>query len=193
MILSGRGIVAARARGEIDIEPWEDSRVNPNSYNVRLGKRLVAYGLVQHPGGPLRAAASTSPPLMDLRSAPAPGMVIDIPEEGHVLLPGVLYLGHTMERTRSGYPWVPLLEGRSSVGRRGLAVHVSAGFGDVGFDGEWTLELSAILPVRVYAGAEVAQVYFVRVEGEADLYKGKYQGQAGPVAARADRDFEEGR
>lgn len=190
MILSGRGIAAARARGEIDISPWDDARVNPNSYNVRLGPELIAYGLVDHPGGPLRAGVSRAPPTMDLRLPPPRGVRLRIPEEGLVLLPGVLYLGSTMERTRSGYPWVPMLEGRSSVGRRGLTVHVSAGFGDVGFDGEWTFELTAVLPVRVYSGAEVAQVYFVRVEGDADLYRGRYQGQTGPVPARA--DFEEG-
>lgn len=177
MILSGKGIVEARKRGELDISHWDDSRVNPNSYNVRIGERLIAYNLGE--------AVE-----MDLRAPPPPGKVLTIPEEGLLLLPGVLYLGSTMERTRSGYPWVPMLEGRSSVGRRGLTVHVSAGFGDVGFDGTWTLELSAIVPVRVYAGAEVAQVYFVRVEGEADLYRGRYQGQEGPQPARP--DFEEG-
>lgn len=192
MILSGRGIVEARARGELDITPWEPSRVNPNSYNLRLGPRLLAYGLARRLGLPEAAGVSRSPPTMDLRAPPPAGVELTIPDAGLVLLPGVLYLGSTMERTRSGYPWVPLLEGRSSVGRRGLAVHVSAGFGDVGFDGEWTLELSPLLPVRVYAGAEVCQVYFVRVEGEADLYAGRYQGQSGPQPARA-AEWVEGR
>jgi dCTP deaminase len=177
-------MAAARERGEIDVDPWDPARVNPNSYNLRLGPDLVAYGLSAEGSG-FRGAA----PEMDLRAPPPPGRALQIPESGLVLLPGVLYLGHTVERTRAGYPWVPLLEGRSSVGRRGLSVHVSAGFGDVGFDGQWTLELTAVLPVRVYAGCEVAQVYFVRVEGEADLYSGRYQGQAGPAPAR---DWEAG-
>lgn len=186
MILSGKGIAEARARGEIDVIPWKESRVNPNSYNVRLGANIVEYRRL--------CADGTPSPEMDLRAPSHPGRTLTIPEAGMVLYPGVLYLGHTMERTRSGYPWVPLLEGRSSVGRRGLSVHVSAGFGDVGFDGEWTLELTAVLPVRVYAGAEIAQVYFVRVEGpvgDGDLYRGRYQGQSGPQPARADADFED--
>ena len=63
---------------------------------------------------------------------------ITIPEDGLLLEPQKLYLGRTIEYTATeGY--VPMLEGRSSIGRLGLFVHVTAGFGDIGFKGFWTL------------------------------------------------------
>ncbi len=74
---------------------------------------------------------------------------IAIPPEGLVLSPNQLYLGRTAERTET-HNLVPMIEGRSSVGRLGLFVHVTAGFGDVGFCGYWTLEMFAVQPVRIY-------------------------------------------
>jgi dCTP deaminase len=101
---------------------------------------------------------------------------IEIPPEGLELDPNRLYLGRTIERTET-HNLVPMLEGRSSVGRLGLFVHVTAGFGDVGFCGFWTLEMYAIQPVRIYAGVEICQIFYHTVEGEVREYKqsGKYQ------------------
>ena len=53
-----------------------------------------------------------------------------------------------------------MLEGRSSIGRLGVFIHVTAGFGDVGFKGYWTLEIFCVQPVRIYAGVEVCQNVF---------------------------------
>ena len=68
-----------------------------------------------------------------------------------MLSPHQLYLARTAERTVT-HNLVPQIEGRSSVGRLGLFVHVTAGFGDVGFSGYWTLEMFAVHPVRIYPG-----------------------------------------
>lgn len=65
-----------------------------------------------------------------------------IPEEGLLLEPRRLYLGRTNEFTKTD-KYIPMLEGRSSTGRLGLFIHVTAGFGDVGFAGFWTLEIFA--------------------------------------------------
>jgi dCTP deaminase len=55
-----------------------------------------------------------------------------------------------------------MIEGRSSIGRLGLFVHVTAGFGDVGFCGFWTLEMFAVQPVRIYAGVAICQIFYHR-------------------------------
>ena len=81
---------------------------------------------------------------------------LKIPKEGLLLQPGTLYLGRTLEYTET-HGMVPMLEGRSSVGRLGLFVHVTAGFGDIGFCGYWTLEMFAVQPVRIYAGVAICQ------------------------------------
>ena len=72
-----------------------------------------------------------------------------IPEEGLVPEPGKLYLGRTYEKTKTDV-FVPMLEGRSSIGRLGLCIHVTAGFGDVGFSGYWTLEIQCVHNLCAY-------------------------------------------
>jgi len=102
-----------------------------------------------------------------------------IPPQGLILYPGVLYLGSTVERTIT-QGLVPCIEGRSSLGRLGLGSHVTAGFGDDGFDGHWTLELTVVHPLRIYAGMKICQIAYTELTGERSPYKGKYQGQRGP-------------
>jgi dCTP deaminase len=83
-----------------------------------------------------------------------------------------------------------VLDGKSSLGRLGVSVHATAGFGDPGFDGQWTLEVTCVLPVRLYAGMRVAQVRFHAVQGEVQQYAGNYVEHAtGPVASRSWRQF----
>ena len=122
MILSGKEIEKHLGK-EIVIEPYDPSRLNPNSYNLSLANELLVY----------------ENELLDMKT-PNPTRHLTIPEEGLVLEPGKLYLGRTNEFTRTD-GFVPMLEGRSSTGRLGLFIHVTAGFGDVGFAGYWTLEI----------------------------------------------------
>jgi dCTP deaminase len=69
-----------------------------------------------------------------------------------------------------------MLEGRSSIGRLGLFVHITAGFGDVGFRGYWTLEMFAVQPVRIYPGVEICQIFYHTLEGAVSEYcSEKYQ------------------
>lgn len=66
------------------------------------------------------------------------------PEEGLLLEPDRLYLGRTNEYTYTE-GFVPMLEGRSSVGRLGLFIHVTAGFGDVGFARKDSVSIDIII------------------------------------------------
>ena len=92
-----------------------------------------------------------------------------------VLEPNRLYLARTIERTET-HNYVPMIEGRSSIGRLGLFVHVTAGFGDVGFNGFWTLEMFAVQPVKIYAGVSICQIFYHEITGDIREYKsGKYQ------------------
>lgn len=156
MILSGSEI-QKRQGGDIVIEPFEESRLNPNSYNLTLHNELVVYEEV----------------VLDMAKANRVRR-IEIPEEGLVLSPNQLYLGRTVEKTTT-HNLVPQIEGRSSVGRLGLFVHVTAGFGDVGFSGYWTLEMFAVQPVRVYPGVPICQIFYHELNGEVVEYASKYQ------------------
>jgi dCTP deaminase len=157
MILSGCEIRRQLGRNII-IEPFDEARLNPNSYNLTLHDELLTYEEV----------------VLDMRK---PNRVrrITIPPEGLVLSPNQLYLGRTVERTET-HNLVPMIEGRSSVGRLGLFVHVTAGFGDVGFCGYWTLEMFAVQPVRIYAGVAICQIFYHQLEGDFIPYSSnKYQ------------------
>jgi dCTP deaminase len=171
MILTGPEITAAAADGRITISPFSRDQVNPNSYNVRLGDTLLMYS-----GG-----------VLDARRA-NPTRAITIDASGWVLEPGQLYLGHTVERVGSEV-YVPLLFGRSSVGRLGLFVEITAPIGDIGFIGQWTLMLSPVRPLRVYPGMNIGQIMFFVSLGAIDLYAGKYQEAAGPQASRYWKDM----
>lgn len=156
MILSGQEI-RHRLDTDIVIEPYDESRLNPNSYNLSLHNELMVYEEV----------------VLDMAKDNRVRRV-EIPEEGLVLSPNQLYLGRTVEKTTT-HNLVPQIEGRSSIGRLGLFVHVTAGFGDVGFSGYWTLEMFAVQPVRVYAGAAICQIFYHEITGEIDEYSSKYQ------------------
>ena len=114
---------------------------------------------------------------------------IIIPEDGLLMQPGKLYLGRTAEYTKT-YNYVPMLEGRSSVGRLGLYIHVTAGFGDVGFEGYWTLEIHCVEPIKIYPWVEICQVYYHSILGEYEKYEsGKYQKNSGIQSSQLFKDF----
>ena len=172
MILSGKEI-ASKIGKEIGIQPYNPSQLNPNSYNLKLHDELAVYRNTE----------------LDMK-VPQEIEKIKIPKEGLVLEVGKLYLGRTVEYTKT-HKYVPMLEGRSSIGRLGLFVHVTAGFGDVGFEGYWTLEVFCIQPIKIYAGVEICQIYYHSIEGEYDDYSnGKYQGNQGMQPSLLYRDFE---
>lgn len=157
MILSGEEI-RKRLGKDICIEPFAPERLNPNSYNLTLHDELITYEEV----------------VLDM-AQPNRTRRIRIPAEGLVLAPQKLYLARTVERTET-HNFVPMIEGRSSIGRLGLFVHVTAGFGDVGFAGFWTLEMFAVQPIRIYPGVEICQIFYHQLAGDFTEYcSDKYQ------------------
>lgn len=172
MILSGQEIRKHMGK-EIIIEPFDEKRINPNSYNLSLAGELLVYD--NH--------------VLDMKE-PNPVSRIIIPEDGLLLEPNRLYLGRTNEYTSTSR-YVPMLEGRSSTGRLGLFIHVTAGFGDIGFSGYWTLEIFCVQPVRIYPNVEICQIYYHDIDGEYELYKsGKYQNNTGIQPSLMYKDFE---
>src|ERR1700744_2158916 len=164
MILSDKRILEEMEKGTIKIEPFRPDCLGSNSYDVRLGKHLAKY-------------IDTT---LDARRHNTIGH-FDIPEEGIILYPHEFYLGVTEEYTET-HAHVPFLEGKSSTGRLGIDIHATAGKGDVGFCGHWTLEISVKQPVRVYAGMPIGQLIYFPVEGEVEVKynekkNAKYSGQ----------------
>jgi len=148
MILSDTRILEEIEKKTIIIEPYDREKLGSNSYDVQLGKYLAVY----------------KDEILDAKKHNEIEH-FEIPPEGYVLKPGQLYLGVTLEYTET-HSHVPFLEGKSSTGRLGIDIHATAGKGDVGFCGNWTLEISSKLPVRVYEGMPIGQLIYFPVEGE---------------------------
>lgn len=164
MILSDQRILEEMEKGTIKIEPYDRGDLGSNSYDVHLGKHLAIYKDHQIDAKKHNEIEH-----------------FDIPEEGIVLEPGRFYLGVTEEYTET-HAHVPFLEGKSSTGRLGIDIHATAGKGDVGFCGNWTLEISVKVPVRVYAGMPIGQLIYFPVDGETlvkynQKKNAKYSGQ----------------
>ena len=157
MILTDKKILQAIERREIVIEPFRRECLGTNSYDVHLGKYLAVY----------RDRVLDAKKHNQVES-------VEISEEGFVLQPGTLYLGVTEEYTET-HNSVPFLEGKSSVGRLGIDIHATAGKGDVGFSNTWTLEISCVQPVRVYAGMPIGQLIYFVVDGDIENYYNKKQ------------------
>ncbi len=161
MIISGREI-KRRLGTDIEITPFNEKQLNPNSYNLRLHNELLVY----------------QNDVLDMKKKNEASTII-IPTDGLILTPGKLYLGRTVEHTRTDN-LVPLIEGRSSIARLGLFIHITAGFGDVGFRGYWTLEIFCVQPIKIYPAIEICQIFYHTIEGDFDRYiSGKYQNNRG--------------
>jgi dCTP deaminase len=157
MILSDIKILEALDSGEIVIEPYRRECLGTNSYDVHLSPFLAVY----------------KDAVLDAKKHNEITEIL-IPEEGFVIQPGTLYLGSTVEYTET-HNSVPFLEGKSSIGRLGIDIHATAGKGDVGFCNYWTLEISCVHPVRVYANMPIGQLIYFKVEGEIENYYNRKQ------------------
>lgn len=171
MILTGNEIIK-RLNKDIFIEPFNPERVNPNSYNLSLSNELMIY----------------TEDVLDPKEKNKTH-TITIPEEGYVLEPGRVYLARTSEYTKT-YNLVPMLIGRSSLGRLGLAVHVTSGFGDVGFCGYWTMQLVCVQRMRIYPGMKICQIFYHTICGDTTDYSStKYQNSGEIVASQIFQEF----
>ncbi|MEN9598680.1 MAG: hypothetical protein RL596_991 [Bacteroidota bacterium] len=164
MILTDLRILEEMEKGTIKIEPYNRADLGSNSYDVHLGKWLARY----------------DDAILDAKKHNTI-TYFEIPEDGFVLQPHEFYLGVTEEYTET-HAHVPFLEGKSSTGRLGIDIHATAGKGDVGFCGNWTLEISVKQPVRIYKGMPIGQLIYFPVEGEIAVKynqksNAKYSGQ----------------
>lgn len=153
----------------------EELTINPNSVNVSLDWKILlphfmTIDLHSEEGG-IDGGGWTE---MDLRGRE---------DEGVTVFPGNFFLMSVQERFDCSRPlmihgrerfFAPMIDGRSTSARCGLSVHETAGFGDVGFEGYFTLEVSSRVPVKVRFGDEIAQISFQEVSCQG-TYKGAYK------------------
>jgi dCTP deaminase len=168
IMLTASKILKEMDKGNIEIDPFNIDNLNPNSYNITLRNILKVY--------------DKSCVLQTDKENPV--RTIEIPKNGIILEPGTLYIGATNERIFSD-KFIPAIDGRSSIGRLGINIHATAGFGDIGFNGTFTLEIFVLQRVLVKPDILIGQVYFEEPCGDIDfLYNGRYQNQIDPTESR---------
>lgn len=194
-ILSYHDIEKAMFDNAIVISPFDAESLGTNSYDVHLASTLATYKKKIDP--------QTFAPLpLDCKEERAVDY-FTIGQLGVVLMPGELYLACTIEYTET-HRHIPFLEGKSSLGRLGLNIHVTAGKGDVGFCGHWTMEMTVVRPLRVYAGMPIGQLIYHEVSSLPDVdyaakASQKYAAQGTmskdpkPVASKMFKNFSDGR
>jgi len=185
--LSDTDILRRLERGDLAIDPLDlATQLQPASVDLCLGSDFIVWE------APHSNAIVSGAGVIDMRDVPGASMMRRVTDDRFVIWPGQFVLGTTRERVRLPLDVAARVEGRSSIGRLGLCVHVTAGFIDPGFDGEITLEIYNFnpRPIRLHAGARVAQLVFSNLETPSPRgYQGKYQGQRGATASRLARDF----
>lgn len=186
-ILSGPEIFRQIQNGDIEIDPFDGRLINPASVDLRLGRLIRKYINKTTVINPLYGNTAKLP--LDSKEEIETAL-FEMNDVGFVLEPGELYLMHTAERIFTNR-FVPILDGKSSIGRLGICVHLTAGYGDPGFNGQYTLEVTTVYQVRVYPGMRFCQMRFHSIEGEVQQYVGNYTGAAamGPVASKCWRQF----
>ena len=149
-ILSDTSILKEIENGEIIIDPFDNECLGSNSYDIHLGDTL---GIFKH-SDPVDAKGKNEIDYFEIDK-----------KYGSLLEPNVLYLGITKEYTKTGHALVPNIDGKSSIGRLGIFIHVTAGRGDAGYAGFWTLEIVVVHPTIVYAGMPIGQLTYERISG----------------------------
>jgi dCTP deaminase len=185
MVLSDRTIARLLEESRIEIDPYDDSLLQPSSVDVRVDRFFRVFRNNLYPYIDVKVEQE------DLTE------LVEIGDEPFILHPGEFVLGSTLERVKLPDDLVARLEGKSSLGRLGLLIHSTAGFVDPGWDGHVTLELSNVanLPITIYHGMKIGQLSFMQLTEPAAAPYGaaslgsKYQGQRGPTPSRYWRNF----
>lgn len=150
MILSDADIIQAIQNKHIYINPMKLGYLQPSSIDVTLHSVIAT---VTHTR---EVISVTNPPTMQKQ---------DISETGYVLFPGEMILGALDEWIEIDNTLVARIEGKSSLGRIGLGVHITAGYVDPGWKGRLTVEIKnhALYDIEIRAGMKIAQISFIKL------------------------------
>lgn len=178
MILSDRDILHRIEQGDM-VEPFNPGLLQPASVDLRLGNEF-------------RVFERSGEAIVDLADPVDITKLVRVEDSEYFTLhPGEFVLGHTYEKIRLPDDLVARVEGKSSLGRLGLFVHITAGYVDPGFHGRITLEMHCVHPlaIRLRPMCAIAQVSFHQLSSTAiNVYEGRYQGDASVAPSRYGQD-----
>lgn len=165
MILSDKDIVEALAYEGLRIIPGPiDECIQPCSVDLHLFKELKTLG----------------------------GKSIDLSKDSYKLKPKEFILGSTEEYVEIPSHLCGQVEGRSTIARNGVMIHITAGFIDAGYNGNITLEIfnASDKEYELEWGSSICQIVFHRLSSPClrkygdETLGSKYQGSEGTVGAK---------
>lgn len=189
-ILSDKTIKEYLEEGKIVIDPLKDEQqIQPSSVDMRLGDEFKVFKVIRKPYIDPKDEEDIAE-YMESSTVPE--------SEAFIIHPNEFALATTQEYVKVPDDLVARVEGRSSMGRLGVTMHVTAGYVDPGFEGRITLEISNIgaMPVALYPGQRVCQLVFETMTTPAELPYGhpkrnsKYMKQLKPESSRVKLDYE---
>ncbi|MDR2545057.1 MAG: dCTP deaminase [Methanobrevibacter sp.] len=190
-ILSDKDIKKYLSSKKIIIEPLKDfeKQIQPSSVDLRIGNEFKSFKIVRRPFIDPKDSTDLSSYMES----------VNIPNgDCFIIHPNEFALATTFETVKIPDDLVARVEGRSSMGRLGVTMHVTAGYIDPGFEGRITLEISNIgkMPVALYPGQRVCQIVFETMTSPSQKPYGhperdsKYMGQVSPESSRIKFDYE---
>lgn len=143
---------------DIVISPSTNILVNPNSVNLTLNEELGIY----------------TDEVIDVKKENAM-KIVKIGDEGYQFQKGEIYLARTNEWTETNN-LIPMISGRSSLGRNGIHVHSSACMGSIGYKGYWHIAARPVNNITIQKNMQFCQLYYLTPEGEVNVeYSGTMQ------------------
>ncbi|MDD5337778.1 MAG: dCTP deaminase [Candidatus ainarchaeum sp.] len=182
-LMSDMDVLDAVKAGEIRVEPFERAFLGPDSLDIRLGNDMLVSKTVGKTIDPNRPEN-----FFEARKI----------NGSFTLEPGQFVLGTTVERISLSESVSAQIEGRSSLGRLGIMVHMTAGIIHAGFGAKepsaLTLEIYSVNPnsVFLHAGMKIAQLSFFRLNRKASkgydfMATSKYVSQSKPLPPKAEK------
>jgi dCTP deaminase len=181
VILTDREIRLAISKGLIEIDPQPNERAfSSTAVDLTLDENISELKDVE--GGLEQAIDPGHRDFQPERTLALVSNKITIPAEGYLLRPDMLVLAWTKEYVNlvSHNRVAARVEGKSSLARFGLAIHVTAPTIHAGFDGHIRLEMvnHGKLPIRLRPGMRICQLIFEQTLGTPEKgYQGQFSGQ----------------
>jgi dCTP deaminase len=185
VILSDRDIKKTIVKGEIEVVPFNEKDLQPASVDLHLDREFLVFDNYKNY-------------VIDPKK-PVDHMMRKITikdDEPFVLHSGEFALGMIYEKTGVSKNYVGRLEGKSSLGRLGILIHVTAGFLDPGNSLKMTLEFHNVanLPVLLYYKMPIAQMAFEKISSPclkpySKEMGSKYCGDTSPRASQMWKNF----
>ena len=180
-ILTGQEIINQLNNKHIKITNFDKKRIYQNSYLVTLGNKISFYSLtdyavqigqiskdstfenygmiaIENPQDSTNCGYIRAIPYLD--SMKENKMLVEnIPDNGYILLPRILYLIEINEYIWSD-KYLAEVSGISNLSRLGIIVNKSSGYSNINHEVKYMLTVEVIHPIKIYKGMKIGQVYF---------------------------------